>query len=277
MRTLIFNSNNVVSNTNNSVYRFNFPVSVKIDQEKIAVQSITFPYSMQNLNKELYNNTTITIIYNNQTTIITLPNGFYLINDISNYIQQQCLLSSNNLPYQQNNNGQNSFFFEFVYNTTYYSIQMNIYPVVLKSGFSNPKGAVFNGYCPQIYINSNISKILGLNQLTYPTSSTQNTLYTIMSYQQNNIPIATPINNILISSNIINNNYDVASKTLFSFSPNTTYGSNIIISQSAYAFINCKSGIYDYLEISFSDQNYNKMDIRDPNICIQLLIKSHDE
>ena len=277
MRTLIFNSNNVLPNTNNSVYRFNFPASVKFHRgDKIAIQSITFPYSFQNLNKLYYQNTTIQIIYNNQTTNITLPDGFYLVSDISNYIQQQCLLSTNNLPYQTNSSGQNSFYFELITNTTYYSTELIIYPAILKSGYTNPKNCVYTGLTPQININSNISKIIGINQDIYPLNP-QNSIYIIQSYQQNNIPNATPVNSIVIQCNIINNDYDIASKTLYSFSPSVQYGSNIVISPSAFAFINIIESTQAFLDLIFTDQNYKQMAILDPNICIQVLIKSFDE
>jgi hypothetical protein len=91
------------------------------------------------------------------------------------------------------------------------------------------------------------------------------------------IPNTTPVNAVIIQCSIVNNNYDVASKTLYSFSPNTTYGSNINIAPSAFAWINIFEGSYDILDLTFTDQNYQRMNILDPNICIQVLIKSFDE
>ena len=277
MRTLIFNSSNVVPNTNNSIYRFKFPSSVKFHKnDKIAIQSITFPYSMQNLNASFYQNTTISIIYNGQTTNIKIPDGFYLTSDLSQFLQSQCLLTSNNLPYQVDSFGNVSYFFEFIQNPTYYSIELNVYPAILSSGFTNPKGAVFTGLTPQIVINSNLKNIIGFNLGTFPPTA-QNSNYTIQSYQMGLIPNTTPVNAVIIQCSIVNNNYDVASRTLYSFSPNTTYGSNIVISPSAFAWINIFEGSYDVLDLTFTDQNYQRMNILDPNLCIQVLIKSFDE
>jgi hypothetical protein len=49
VRTLVLNSENIVPNTNNSVLRYNFPNSVYLKEEYIAVQQISLYNSVFNI------------------------------------------------------------------------------------------------------------------------------------------------------------------------------------------------------------------------------------
>ena len=49
MNTIILNSTNVVSGTNNSTLQYNFPNSVTFDNHEIAVHSINMYYSWCNI------------------------------------------------------------------------------------------------------------------------------------------------------------------------------------------------------------------------------------
>ena len=92
--TLVLNSNNVIG-TNNSTYEYKFiQGAFKAKNNEIAISSLTIPYSWFNISS-FYNNKTFSITFpylaTTATLNIVLPDGFYTVTDINNYIQLQCM------------------------------------------------------------------------------------------------------------------------------------------------------------------------------------------
>ena len=136
--TLVLNSNNVIG-ANNNTYQYKFiqgGLNIKEDYE-MAIGSLTIPYSWFNVTN-LYQNNSFTITFPYSTTSyvmnITLPDGFYTVSDIQNYIELQCINQGLFLI----NNGENVYCFDLSYNQTYYACQvvMELIPSTLPDGFS---------------------------------------------------------------------------------------------------------------------------------------------
>ena len=279
MRTLIFNSTNLVNTPSKNIYRYIFPNGARFNKgEQIALASLVIPYSWYNISAALSNNT-LQIIYNNITTNIVIPDGFYTITTLNSYIKSISLNTTNNLPYSLTANGLVVYFYELIQNTTFYSIQLNSYPAILQAGETNPKGAIFTGLTPLIKINTKLSELIGLlPNINYPTTP-QNTIYSIYSAQQNLIPnFSGDANSIIIECNIVENSLTSSSKLLYNFSiVDTTYGRNIVVSPSSFSFIDILESNYQYIEIVFKDSLFNNLQIKDPNLSIQLIIKGINE
>lgn len=282
VKTLILNSSNVVANSDNTRYIYRFPNSLQINQgDKISLAQLTLPYSWFNINKSLYNNADLSIIYDGQTTNITIPDGSYTPETINEYIHGVIRLSTNNLPYSTTGSGASAaynYFINFSTNQTYYSIDLVINPAILGSA-SNPKGAIFTGFCPQIIINSNISDIIGFNKETYPPVSNRATDYIIRSKDMGLIPNVSPVNSLIMLCNLAYNpSSGQNTNILYSISSNgTTFGNNIYLSLPQYQYVDTIAGTYQTIEITFIDQNFNKMMINDYNLLITIIIKSKDE
>ena len=278
MRTLIFNSTNLINSPSKNVYRYIFPNSARFFKgEQIALASLVIPYSWYNITQAL-NNNRLQIIYNGQTTNIVIEDGFYTISSLNAYIKAISLNTDNNLPYSITATGSVVYYYELIQNTTYYSIQLNCYPALL-SGNSNPKGATFTGLTPIVKINSNLSNIIGLlPNINYPLTP-QNIIFSIYSAEQNLIPnFSGDTNSIIVECNIVENSLAASSKILYNFSPiDTTYGRNIIVSPSSFSFIDILESNYQYIELVFKDTLFNNLQIRDPNLSIQLIIKGVNE
>jgi len=281
VKTLILNSSNV-ANSDNSRYIYRFPNSLQINQgDKVSLAALTLPYSNYNINNELYNNASLSIIYNGQTTNILIPNGSYTIETLNEYIHGVIKLTSNNLPYSTTGSGASiayNYFINFSTNQTYYSVDLIINPAILGSA-SNPKGAVFTGFCPQVVINSNINQIIGFNKATYPTITNQATDFIIRSKDMGLIPNISPVNSYIVLCNLA---YNPASgqntNILYSISPQgAIFGSNIYLSLPQYQYVDTIAGTYQTLEINFVDQNFNRVIFNDYNLLITLIIKSKDE
>ena len=89
--TIVLNSTNIVSGSNNSSLTYRFPNSVTFDDHQIAVQSVSMYYSWANINSTTLKNNAFsyswTIAGSTTTYNVTIPSGLYEISDINNYLQ----------------------------------------------------------------------------------------------------------------------------------------------------------------------------------------------
>ena len=96
MRTIIINTSNDVANTGNQ-YIYNFSSTVKFnDGDAIGVSSIALYNSTFNITSSRANNT-FTISWNANTTTtfnITIPDGYYSVENLNFFLQQQCILNN---------------------------------------------------------------------------------------------------------------------------------------------------------------------------------------
>jgi len=252
--------------------------SFRIDEgSEICVSQIVIPYSFFNLNKGLYNNTTFQYKINGVTYTVVIPNGFYTVDNLNNYLETYFI---NNGLYCINNSNGNYVFFIYLYtNPTYYANQFIVSPVIpsstagytFPSGYINTSGTTYA--TPQIIFPSSggLNSILGYSAGTYPsTTSTTAQLNTI----GNITPNLTPINSIVIRTNLANNDCASPSDILDTFSLNgTSFGSNIVYTPSYEKWINCSSGNFNNFYVYFCDQNLNTIQSNDPNVLISLLIR----
>ncbi len=288
-QTIIINSSNVVANSNNTKYRFNLAKPTQFKGAKVSIRQIVMPYSWFNITSSYANNQYSVIIPygaspSTSTINITISNGFYTLSDLNNLLQYYFIANG---YYLVNSAGNNVYYAQFIYNTSAYKIEIDCFPVptTLPSGWSF--GSTTLGWgslglpsvssrVPQIVFPStnSVGSIMGFAPQTFPTSGAFTTTKSLLS---DTTPNLTPVNSVIVLCNLVNNPFSIYSNTLFSFTPNTTFGSNIDVQPSQDAFINIDNGVYTYLEIEFRDQNYNQMLINDPNLTVQFLIKLEGE
>ena len=273
--TLVLNSSNVVTNSNNTIFRYNFlNGNFKIPEEsQMCVSSIVLPYSWFNITST-YGNNTFSFRFQQASGVISysvvIPDGFYSVNDLNNYFQQFCI--TNGL-YLINASGQYVYYMVFTTNATYYGNQLLFYPVPtsLPSGYSIPSNWV--GYpvstaCPSITIPSGLGIFLGFNAGTYGGGTTAN------GALSNKTPLGSNVNGILVRSNIVNNDVSMPSDVIDSIPINSSFGSNINYNPPFEKWVSIKSGVYNNLNVVLSDQNFNQIYARDTNTLITLIIKT---
>ena len=78
---------------------------------------------------------------------------------------------------------------------------------------------------------------------------------------------------VLVHCNLVNNSYQQASRVLFTFVPNKQYGQLISISPNSLIFLKTKNIEFSEIEIWFTDQNNNALEIED-NVNITLIINT---
>ena len=78
---------------------------------------------------------------------------------------------------------------------------------------------------------------------------------------------------VLAHSNLVNNSYQQASRVLFTFVPSKQYGQLISISPHALVFLKTMNTEFSEIDIWFTDQNNNALEIED-NVNISLIINT---
>ena len=283
--TLVLNSSNVSNTSTNTSFKYNFiNGGFQIKDMEMCVSSITLPYSFYNVSS-YYSNRTFSLIFpkgaTTTTISVTLPEGFYTVTDINSYIQQICL---DNGAYLIDSTGNYVYYQQLVYNSTYYSVQLLLYPVptTLPTGYSYATGGTLytsaanlptTGYTPQFVLASSgsIATIIGFKTgTTYPsaqTTSSQSILSTLT-------PVGSTVNAIIMQCSLVNNPITVPSDILDSMPiKDTSFGSNITYDPSFEKFISLSDGTFNNFTFSFRDQNLNEIYARDPNVSITLIIR----
>ena len=89
--------------------------------------------------------------------------------------------------------------------------------------------------------------------------------------ESENVPRLENVEVILVHSNLANNIYQQASRVLFTFVPNKQYGQSISIAPHTLIFLKTMNTEFLEIEIWFTDQNNNALEIED-NVNITILI-----
>ena len=76
---------------------------------------------------------------------------------------------------------------------------------------------------------------------------------------------------ILVHCNLVNNNYQQASKVLFTFVPNKQFGQLINILPHSLTMLDTTNKEFSFIEVWFTDQNSEPIGIED-NVNLTLII-----
>lgn len=269
---IILNSDNV-NNTTNSQYKYNFITgnfTVKQNAE-ICISQVQIPYSWFNITTAYQNNKFNFVDWLGNTYQITLPDGFYRISDINDFMETFFV---NNGLYLINNAGQYVYYWNIYTNQQYYKNQMLFYPVptALPAGWSLGIGWV--GFpavvtCPQVNIlNNNFTVYTGFNTDNYGGGTNP------LSYLSQKTPLGSNVNSLVIRCNLVSNPVGFPTDILDSFAIEGTFGANINYAPRFEKWVKIKPGTYNSLVIDLVDQNYNPLIALDNKITISLLLKN---
>jgi hypothetical protein len=274
--SIALTQSDVVSGSNNSKYNYRFPISAFFREgDQVALQTLNIYYSWPNISST-NNNNTFSYIWptgaGSVTVNITVPNGFYTIEELNAYLQS--VMVANN-QYLIDSSGNYVYYLQITSNSTLYSFQLNSWPVPtsLPSGYTAPVG--FPAYptttrTPQFVIPStNITTLLGFAAGSYP-SAPQASAYSATSTQT---PQISPVSSVNILCSLLNNSLSRPVNLLYNFAPNTTYGSQIQITPPTMVYQPIQTGTYNEIGISFVDQDFQPLNILDSNISVILSIK----
>jgi len=277
--TLCLNSSNVVSGSNNTSFKYTFlGGNFRAENSEICISTLTMPYAWFNISS-FYANNTFSITFPttasvSTTVAVTLPNGYYSIVDLQNYIQQICI---NNGFYLIDGAGNYVFYTFLTYSPTYYAVQLvqSVVPTSLPSGYSTPSNwQGFNALArtPTLVLaaTGSIAPIIGFAAgASYPSAPSA-TAYNILSSVT---PIGSTVNSLVVRCSLVSNNIVSPSDIMDGFSINASFGNNITYDPSFEKWVVLKDGTYNSLTLSIVDQNLNPIVSVDPNVAITLLIR----
>lgn len=286
MYVLILNSTNVVANSNNSKFIYQFPSAVTFEQgSQIAVSSINLFYSWFNINGSLYNNNSFSYKWFDAsgnlsvTVTVTIPDGNYSIATLNEYIQSVLVTRGHYLV--QTSTGKFVYHIELLTNPTYYAVQLNVYSMMTSttataSGYTKPSatwGFPATTLCPQVIIQStnSFNKLIGFAPSTYPATSSS----TSQTFLSTFTPTLNPVSSVVLTCSLCEQKHSVPDNVLYCFTNgNTGYGDVINIQPSALSFINIRAGTYNQIQLTLVDQNFGQMNIRDNQLIIMLTIRT---
>ena len=271
---LVLNSSNVISGSSNTRYQYNFiGGGFKAQDMEICISQASIPYAWYNISSNYGNNSFSLILPTGgttQTIAVTLPDGFYSVTDIQNYIQQVLIT---NLFYLIDGAGNYVFPFLLTYSSVYYKIQLicSTIPSTLPSGWTQPAGApaLPTATTGVQFVVGTIGSVIGYVAGTYPavaTSASQNFLSTLT-------PVGSTVNSLVFRCSLVDNNITMPSDIMDGCSINTAFGTNIIYEPSFQKFVKVKNGTYSSIILTIVDQNLNQIYSVDPNIAMTLMIR----
>ena len=85
------------------------------------------------------------------------------------------------------------------------------------------------------------------------------------------VPRLETVEVVLVHRSLVNNNYQQASKVLFTFVPNKQFGQLITITPHSLTMLKTTNAKFSFIEIWFTDQNNRPLEIED-NVNITLII-----
>ncbi len=277
---LILNSNDIVPFSNNSEFQYNFPSGNALFKgAKVALANVGIYYSWYNITAANGNNSFSYVWYNfagSSVHNVTIADGYYSAADLNSYLQNVMVQNGHYLIDNSNNY---RYYIEILENSTYYSLQVNEYPIPtsLPAGWTNPAAITFPAVAstPQFIVpTTNFRNLIGFNAGTYP-AVTQSTNYTKLS---DFTPQLAPIQSLIMLCSLLDNRYSNPKTVLHSFTvTNTTFGSAFNSQPNQLIFIPVVDGTYQSINIKFVDQNFNNIAIQDPNIVISLVFETKTE
>ena len=285
--TLLLNSSNVIG-SNNNTYQYNFiSGSFHAKDCEMAVSSLAIPYSWFNITSA-YNNKTISISFpylNGTATLnINLPDGFYSVSDINNYIALKCVEAG---LYLISDTGTNVYYFQVYSNATYYTntIILSLIPTAPPTNYTRPSTGYWSNTgiygLPQttstpsftLASSGSINTILGFKTGTYASSTTSG-----QSINGTITPIGSTVNALVLRCNLLTNNIAMPSDILDTVPiTSTSFGSNLTYNPPFQKWINIRDGSYNSMTLTFQDQNLNTLYANDPNLSMALLIRQKNK
>jgi len=274
-KTIILNTSNIVENSNNTRFVYNFPSGgFTFKNDMIALLSLYQYFSIFNITSDYGNNTFSYTWFDGVEYTITIPDGYYEISDLNSYFQSIMIA---NTHYMTNSAGQSIYFLEFIVNTSRYAVQINSYPldadIQSTNGYILPSGASWSvpttSTLSQFNVNTSaFGEVLGYEIGSYPDTQVGSTTSSFLSSVA---PQITPYSSILVSCNLVNNRAVIPSNILSSYTPlGTNIGSLFKFEPNYLQFADVEDGQYTQLVLEFRDQLSRPIIIRDPNMLMTL-------
>ena len=273
------NTTNWIPGTNRYRLNFSSPFDLRGKTASLCMDQYGIYNSTYNISSKLGNNTYTIKWVNGAFYNITMPDGYYDFNAINLNIQYN--LIRNKLYLENiNNTSQVLYYISVNANSIQYASEINIsyVPSVMPTGFQIPTGANWtlqttNKY-PQLILSEGLRKLFGFKtQLTFPASQTVPATPVNAGFISNGYPVLSPVFTYMLTCNMVSSNVSPVPTLFYQIPLTKSFGSLIseTVSQSNGVTIN--PTIYNFIEITLLDQEYNTLNLIDPEVTISLIIE----
>ena len=229
--------NSKTSDSNRFRLYFTDKIGLK-GNEKIALSDLSIHYTWYNI-KEQYNNNKFRLSGPTWSQDVTIPDGSYIISQIQNYFLDEVIKK-----HKSN-----------VKSTEQSPILIYANRILNRVSFR-----IKTGYKLELLTNERM-RLLGDGPIVDATKNGEN------------VPRLEIVRNVFVFCNFIQNAYLQDSKLLFYFVPNSRSGSLLSIIPQVLKYCDTDDSIFDYIEISFTDQNGRPLEI-DDDITASIIIKN---
>ena len=209
-------------------------LDLRIGEKVILLSNLSIYYTWKNI-KSSYINNKFKICAQTSNEEFNLPDGSYSVSNIQDYFE-----------YILKKHGEN---------INKPPIQIYVNKIENRITFK-----IKNGYCLELLSKETI-KLL---------RSTENKITTDKNGE--NVPHLEITKVVLVHCNIVNNEYQQDLRVLYTFVPNKPFGSLLEISPTNYIFLKTFNTEYNEIEVWFTDQNSNPLEIED-RINLTMVIK----
>ena len=221
--------------TNRFVYQFTDKLNLKDPNKNIVLANLSIYYTWKNIKPE-YNNSKFKIFAQTWNDEFNLPDGSYSVFDIQDYFEyiskkHETITDTDNPP-----------------------VQIDV-----------------NEIKNRIIFKKKTSYKLEL--LTEETMQLLGSSKKVINKNKNGelVPKLETVEVVLVHSNLVNNNYQQASKVLFTFVPNKQFGQLITIIPHLPTMLKTTNAEFSFIQIWFTDQSNRPLEIKD-NVNITLII-----
>ena len=228
---------NTENSKTNGPHRFRLSLADKRNlknlNKNIALGNLSIYYTWKNI-KSAYNNNKFKISAPTWNDTFDLPDGSYSIEDIQDY-------------------------FEFIikkHETLTENPPVQIYPNKIKNRIVFK---IKTGYKLEL-LSSETMKLLGSTKKDVDQDK-----------DGEDVPKLESVEVVLVHCNLVNNNYQEASKVLFTFVPNKQFAQLINIAPHSLTMLSTTNTKFSFIEVWFTDQNSEPLEIED-NVNLTLII-----
>jgi hypothetical protein len=293
-KSILINSSNIVANTSNSTFEYNFPQGgVTFRDDLIAVQQVSIYNSVFNITSANNNNTLSYQWVNGTFYNLTIPDSYLDCAGINAYMQS---VMYSNTHYLTDTDGNIVYLLEIVVNQARYAFQINSYLISTAIATANTwtiaSGATWvlptNSIMPVLSVPStNMATLIGFTAGAYPDAPisgtppaqvqtpAQTASYSALS---SIAPQIIPTPTYLGVCNLVQNKLAIPSQLIYSLTiEGVSFGSLYVNQISSPVFNDIADGQYTSLRFSFVDATGNYIKFNDPNTMILLIIKNRFE
>lgn len=293
---LILTNNHEVCLSSCSFFNSTFNIMSKWGNNKLIILSENFNIDSIVLNSIITDKGTVytdpinNTVLNRKFVQITIPDGYYDIPSIENFIQNAYVLMGFYL--ESTDDQSNMFFTEFLTNPQLYKAQINIatIPSVLPSGFRMPTSSCFSlgvsASSPYLYFPvgytetyGGIHDIFGFNNqcLPYTPNNIDRTNNPTIGTENLSIktPKVSPVTCYVVGCSIVRNDLFNPSDTLTQLSLGQSKFGGIIPYNDYPIFITCENQNTQNITITLYDEFLNELEFQDKQMSLVLTIKEN--